>query len=43
MGDWKPEKVVKVNSNGTERLVYFWTMPEKGANNKKQDHSGQNN
>jgi SAM-dependent methyltransferase len=27
MGDWQPEKVVKVTSGGTERTIYFWTIP----------------
>ncbi len=31
MGDWKPEKVVKVPSGGTERTVYFWTVPPRGG------------
>ena len=27
MGDWKPEKVVRVRSSGRERSVYLWTIP----------------
>jgi SAM-dependent methyltransferase len=29
MGDWKPEKTVKLTDQGTEHTVYFWTIPEK--------------
>jgi len=31
MGDWKPEKVVRVNG----RTVYFWTVPERTASQMK--------
>lgn len=27
MGDWKPEKEVKVPNEGSERTVYYWTVP----------------
>ena len=27
MGDWKPQKTVRVKSNGRERPVYLWTIP----------------
>ncbi|HEU4344887.1 MAG TPA: class I SAM-dependent methyltransferase [Candidatus Binatia bacterium] len=27
MGDWKPQKTVRVTSNGRERSVYLWTIP----------------
>ena len=27
MGDWKPQKTVRVQSNGRERPVYLWTIP----------------
>ena len=27
MGDWKPEKAVRVRSSGRERNVYLWTIP----------------
>jgi SAM-dependent methyltransferase len=27
MGDWKPEKAVRVRSSGRERSIYLWTMP----------------
>jgi SAM-dependent methyltransferase len=27
MGDWKPNKTVRVTSNGRERPVYLWTIP----------------
>ena len=27
MGDWKPQKVVRVRSSGRERSVYLWTIP----------------
>lgn len=34
MGDWKPERVVKVNAGGVERTIYYWTMPAKGLAGK---------
>jgi SAM-dependent methyltransferase len=27
MGDWKPQQVVRVRSEGRERPVYLWTVP----------------
>ena len=27
MGDWKPQKTVRVQSSGRERPVYLWTIP----------------
>jgi precorrin-6B methylase 2 len=27
MGDWKPQKTVRVQSGGRERPVYLWTIP----------------
>jgi SAM-dependent methyltransferase len=27
MGDWKPEKAVRVRSSGRERSIYLWTIP----------------
>jgi SAM-dependent methyltransferase len=27
MGDWKPQKTVRVTSSGRERSVYLWTIP----------------
>jgi SAM-dependent methyltransferase len=27
MGDWKPQKTVRVKSNGRERPIYLWTIP----------------
>jgi SAM-dependent methyltransferase len=27
MGDWKPDKVVKVPIEGSERTIYYWTVP----------------
>lgn len=27
MGDWAPQKVVRVKSGGRDRSVYLWTMP----------------
>ena len=27
MGDWKPQKTVRVKSGGRERSVYLWTIP----------------
>jgi SAM-dependent methyltransferase len=27
MGDWEPEKEVKVQDSGRERTIYFWTVP----------------
>jgi hypothetical protein len=29
MGDWKPQQVVLVTSDGRERPVYVWTIPGK--------------
>jgi tRNA G37 N-methylase Trm5 len=29
MGDWAPDKVIKVQGNQTERTVYYWVVPEK--------------
>jgi len=28
MGDWTPQKTVRVTSGGRERAVYFWTIPQ---------------
>jgi ribosomal protein L11 methylase PrmA len=27
MGDWKPQKTVRVASGGRERSIYLWTIP----------------
>lgn len=27
MGDWKPQKSMRVQSNGRERSIYLWTIP----------------
>jgi len=27
MGDWRPQKTIRVQSNGRERSVYLWTIP----------------
>jgi SAM-dependent methyltransferase len=27
MGDWKPQKTVRIQSSGRERSVYLWTIP----------------
>ena len=27
MGDWKPQKAVRVKSGGRERSIYLWTIP----------------
>jgi SAM-dependent methyltransferase len=27
MGDWKPQKAVRVRSGGRERSIYLWTIP----------------
>jgi len=27
MGDWKPEKSVKLKADGIERTIYLWTVP----------------
>jgi len=35
MGDWKPEKVVKVPGNDRERTIYYWVVPAGGGNRKK--------
>jgi SAM-dependent methyltransferase len=29
MGDWKPQKVVRVRSGGRERSIYLWTIPRR--------------
>ncbi len=29
MGDWAPDRVIKVQGNQTERTVYYWVVPEK--------------
>jgi ribosomal protein L11 methylase PrmA len=29
MGDWKPQKTVRVQSSGRERSVYLWVIPER--------------
>jgi len=29
MGDWKPQKTVRVQSSGRERPVYLWTIPSR--------------
>ncbi|MGH9834210.1 MAG: SAM-dependent methyltransferase [Blastocatellia bacterium] len=34
MGDWKPEKVVKVPGNDRERTIYYWVVPAGGGNRK---------
>jgi len=31
MGDWVPEKSKKMEVNGTDHYVYFWTVPARGA------------
>lgn len=28
MGEWKPEKVVKVQGNDRQHTVYYWTVPK---------------
>ncbi|MEB3178848.1 MAG: class I SAM-dependent methyltransferase [Nostocaceae cyanobacterium] len=33
MGDWKPEKVVKVKGDAREHTVYFWTIPQQVPEN----------
>jgi hypothetical protein len=27
MGDWKPQKTMRVRSSGRERSIYLWTIP----------------
>jgi predicted O-methyltransferase YrrM len=27
MGDWKPDRTVRISSNGRSRPVYLWTLP----------------
>lgn len=27
MGDWKPERTVRMNVDGTEHTIYYWTVP----------------
>lgn len=29
MGDWKPERMVRVTSGGTERPLYLWVIPSR--------------
>ena len=29
MGDWKPQQTVRITSNGRERPIYLWTIPER--------------
>jgi len=29
MGDWAPNRIIKVQGNETERTVYYWVIPEK--------------
>ena len=29
MGDWKPQRTVRVRSGGRERSIYLWTVPER--------------
>ena len=29
MGDWKPQRTVRITSNGRERPIYLWTIPER--------------
>ena len=29
MGDWAPDKIIKVQGNQTERTVYYWVVPKK--------------
>ncbi|MGH7331163.1 MAG: SAM-dependent methyltransferase [Candidatus Rokuibacteriota bacterium] len=31
MGDWKPEQTVKLTVDGTEHVVYAWTIPKRAA------------
>jgi predicted O-methyltransferase YrrM len=31
MGDWKPEQTAKLTVEGTEHVVYSWTVPKKAA------------
>jgi tRNA G37 N-methylase Trm5 len=31
MGDWKPEKVVKLTVDQRERTIYYWVVPASGA------------
>ena len=31
MGDWKPEQTAKLTVDGTEHVVYSWTIPRRGA------------
>ncbi|HSE94172.1 MAG TPA: class I SAM-dependent methyltransferase [Methylomirabilota bacterium] len=34
MGDWKPEQTVKLTVDGTEHIVYAWTVPKRAARNQ---------
>ena len=29
MGDWAPNRIIKVQGNETERTVYYWVIPDK--------------
>jgi predicted O-methyltransferase YrrM len=33
MGDWEPEKTLKVQSSGREHMIYFWTVPKNPPKN----------
>jgi SAM-dependent methyltransferase len=34
MGDWKPEKTIQVRLSGSTHTVYYWVVPEKGAESR---------
>jgi predicted O-methyltransferase YrrM len=31
MGDWKPEKTIRVNAAGSDHTVYYWVVPRRAA------------
>jgi hypothetical protein len=35
MGEWKPERVEKVQTDGRTHTVYLWTVPENPPANLK--------
>ena len=34
MGDWKPDRVVKLMVAGSEVVIYYWVIPEKGSDHR---------
>ncbi len=40
MGDWKPDKVVKLTVAGSECVIYYWIIPKAMTNEKWQVKNG---